>query len=142
MAKAPPQVPACYALVHSGLEEIAAEEIRDDFKGEVRKSGRGIVVFRAREIDRSLLNLRTTEDVFLFAWGTDELSYRAADLESIRKWTERGPDWAELLKVHHQVRPKPQGKPSFRVIVQMTGEHAYRRFDARKAFWNGLQRKI
>jgi len=37
------------------------------------------------------------------------------------------------------MRPKPQGKPTFRLVVQMTGEHGYRRIDARKAFWKGLQ---
>jgi 23S rRNA G2445 N2-methylase RlmL len=141
MAKTSP-LPACYALVHSGLEEIAAEEIHDDFDGDVKKSAKSIVVFRVPEIDRSLLNLRTTEDLFLFAWGTDELSFRAVDLESIRKWTERDANWDQLLKIHHQIRPKPQGKPSFRVVVQMTGEHGYRRVDAKKAFWKGLERKV
>ena len=142
MPKPPAADPACYALVHSGLEAIAGEEVEQDFRGEVKKAGRGIVVFRVPEIDRSIFNLRTTEDVFLFGWGTDELSFRAADLESIRRWTDRDADWASLLKVHHRVRPKPQGRPSFRVVVQMTGEHAYRRVDARKAFWKGLADKI
>ena len=58
--------PACYALVHSGLEEIAAEEIRADFRGDVKKAAKSIVVFRVPEIDRHILNLRTTEDVYLF----------------------------------------------------------------------------
>lgn len=135
-------VPACYALVHSGLEEVAAEEIVQDFGGSVKKAERSIVVFRVPEIDRSLFNLRTTEDIYLYAWGTSELSFRAADLDSIRKWTQRDVDWDRLLQIHHALRPKPKGKPTFRLVVQMTGEHGYRRIDARKAFWRGLQEHV
>src|SRR5262249_5307621 len=117
-------------------------ELTRDFGAEVKKAAKGIVVFRPREVDKHLLNLRTTEDLFLFAFGTDELSYRAVDLDSIRKWTERKADWKSLLQAHHQVCPKPRGKPSFRAIVQMTGEHGYRRIDARKAFCQGLSRHV
>jgi tRNA (guanine6-N2)-methyltransferase len=134
-------LPACYALVHPGLEEIAGDEIREELRGEVKKTGLGIVVFRLAEIDRDLLGLRTLEDVFLLAWGTDELSYRAQDLESIRRWTDKAP-WAKLLQIHHAVRPKPKGKPTYRLVVQMTGEHGYRRLDATKAFARGLAGKL
>lgn len=137
-----PELPACYAMVHFGLEEIVAEEITTDFDGEVKKIAKGVVVFRVPEIDRSLLQLRTAEDVFLYAWGTDELSYRAADLESIRRWTDKQADWAKLLQIHHAVRPKPKAKPTYRLVVQMTGEHGYRRVDALKALARGLQGKI
>src|SRR3954469_1445299 len=111
--------PACYALVHSGLEEIAADEIRTEFRGDVKKAAKSIVVFRVPEIDRGILNLRTTEDVYLFGWGTDELSFRASDLDSIEKWPRRDADWAALLKVHQAIRPKRAGKPSYRLVVQM-----------------------
>ena len=57
------------------------------------------------------------EDVFLFAWGTDQLTYRAEDLDKIRRWTEREADWARLLQLHHTIRPKPKGKPTFRVVT-------------------------
>ncbi len=134
--------PACYAMTHPGLEEIAADEIRVELRGEIKRTAKGLVVFRPRDLDRSLLTLRTTEDVFLFAWGTDELSYRAADLENIRKWTDRDADWKSLLLAHHQIRPKPKGKPSFHVVTQMSGQHGYRRIDARKAFWRGLEDKF
>lgn len=134
-------LPALYALVHPGLEDIASEEITQELKGEVKKAGLSIVVFRLREIDRDVLTLRTVEDVLLLAWGTDELSYRAQDLESIRRWTDKAP-WPKLLQIHHAVRPKPKGKPTYRVVVQMTGEHGYRRLDATKAFTRGLAGKL
>src|SRR5262249_55966623 len=104
-----PELPPCYALVLPGLEEIASAEITQDLRGEVRKTGRGLVVFRVSTIDPALLRLRTTEDVFLFAWGTDQLTYRAADLDKIERWTAREPDWDRLLKLHHAVRPRPRG---------------------------------
>ncbi len=133
-----PALPACYALVHPGLEPIAAEEIERDLGGEVKKTGPGIVVFRLPEIDGRVLKLRTTEDVFLFAWGSDQLTHRAEDLENIRRWTARQADWPTLLRIHHALRPKPKGRPTYHLVTQMEGRHGYLRRDARKAFAQGL----
>jgi tRNA (guanine6-N2)-methyltransferase len=130
-----PVLPACYATVLPGLEEVAADEIAA--RGEVKKSSRGVVVFRLEEINRRLLSLRTTEDVFLYAWGTDSLTYRAADLDSIEKWTARV-DWQNLLRLHHAIRPRPAGKPTYRLVTQMEGKHGYLRRDAGKALARGL----
>ena len=74
--KAERKPPACYALVVPGLEVLASEEIATDLKAEVRKTERGLVVFRVPEVNEAVLALRTTEDVFLLAWGTDQLTYR------------------------------------------------------------------
>ncbi len=134
--------PPLYATVHPGLEELAGEEITAELVGEVKRSGAGVVVFRLADIDRSVLQLRTTEDVFLYAWGTDALSYRALDLESIRRWTDKEANWPRLLQLHHAVRPKPKGKPTYRLVVQMTGHHGYRRSDARKALMRGMAGKL
>jgi 23S rRNA G2445 N2-methylase RlmL len=136
------EVPPCYATVQPGLEEVAAEEITRDLGGSVRKTERGLVVFRVPDITPDLLTLRTTEDVFLLAWGTDALSYRAADLDKIERWTAREPDWPRLLQLHHRVHPKPKGKPTYRLVTQMTGAHGYRRVDARQALARGLEGKL
>jgi 23S rRNA G2445 N2-methylase RlmL len=138
----PDPPPPCYAVVQPGLEEVAGDEITRDFGGEVKRTAPGLVVFRVPEIDASLLGLRTVEDLFLLAWGTDKLSYRAEDLERIRRWTAREADWARLLRLHHAVHPKPKGKPTYRLVTQMTGEHAYRRKDAGKALAQGLAGKL
>jgi 23S rRNA G2445 N2-methylase RlmL len=127
-------------MVHEGLEGIAADEI-EQLGGETKRSGNGIVVFRLPDIDRDILTLRTTEDVFLYGWGTDELSYRAKDLESIERWTDRV-NWDLLLKVHHAVTPKPAGKPTYHFVTQMEGVHGYRRVDAKKALMRGLAGKL
>jgi 23S rRNA G2445 N2-methylase RlmL len=132
------ETPACYAHVVFGLEAIAADEIARDLGGDVKKAEKGVVVFRVPEITPALLNLRTVEDVFLLAWGTDSLTYRAEDLKSIQKWTSKDADWKHLLALHHAVRPKPKGKPSYRLVTQMSGTHGYRRIDAGKAMGQGL----
>jgi 23S rRNA G2445 N2-methylase RlmL len=135
-------LPACYALCFPGLERIAGDEIREELKGEIKKVSPGVVVFRVREIDRELFKLRTVEDVFLLIWGTDELSYRAKDLGKIQTWTARERNWNKLLQIHHSIRRKPAGKPTYRLVVQMTGEHGYRRADAYKSLARGLSGKL
>ncbi|MFO0810444.1 MAG: methyltransferase domain-containing protein [Gemmataceae bacterium] len=142
MSRPAADVPPCYATVHPGLEEVAAEEIVRDLKGEVKRIDRGFVVFRVPEITPALLSLRTTEDVYLLAWGSDALTYRAVDLDKIERWTAREPDWQHLLRLHHRVHPKPKGKPTYRLVTQMTGEHGYLRTDARKALAKGLAGKF
>jgi tRNA (guanine6-N2)-methyltransferase len=137
-----PVTPPCYAMVHPGLEEIAAEEITRDFGGEVKRTAPGLVVFRVARIDASLLELRTVEDVYLLAWGSDQLTHRAEDLEKIRRWTGRDTDWPNLLRLHHTIRPKPKGKPTYRLITQLEGQHSYLRRDARKALAEGLLGKF
>jgi len=129
-------------MVQPGLEAVASEEIEKDLHGEIKRAGPGFVVFRLPEVDASVLRLRTTEDVFLLAWGTDQLTYRAEDLERIRRWTAHDADWQNLLRIHHAIRPKPKGKPSFRLVAQMNGQHGYRRADARAALAKGLAGKL
>ncbi len=133
-----PAIPACYAIVLPGLEALAADEITRDLGGEIKKTERGLVLFRVPEISPELLKLRTVEDVFLLAWGTDSLTFRAADLQQIRHWTAKESNWQHLLRLHHAVHPKPKGKPTYRLVSQMIGTHAYRRIDAARAMADGL----
>ena len=135
-------LPPLYAMTHGGIESTAADEITRDLGGEVKKTSRGLVVFRLDELSDKLLSLRTTEDVFLLAWGSDSLSYKSDDLETLRNWTARKPDWEHLFKLHHKLRPKTKGKPTYHIVCQMQGEHGYRRADARAAFTEGLSGKI
>lgn len=134
--------PPCYATVQPGLEPVAADEITRDLGGEVKKTTRGIVVFRTPDISPDLLKLRTTEDVYLLAWGSDTLTFKAADLKTIRQWTAKQADWDRLFKLHHAVRPKPKGRPTFHLVCQMQGEHGYRRVDALDALADGLAGKV
>lgn len=143
MSKRPPaELPPCYAMTTPGLEDVAADEIARDLGGEVKRTAPGLVVFRVPEITESLLHLRTVEDVYLLAWGTDKITGRALDLDNIQKWTAREADWNQLLRIHHAVHPKPKGKPTYRLITQKEGEHVYRRVDARKHLARGLEGKF
>jgi 23S rRNA G2445 N2-methylase RlmL len=131
-------LPPLYAMTHGGLESIAADEITRDLGGEVKKTARGLVVFRIEELTDAVLTLRTTEDVFLLAWGSDSLSYKSDDLHTIRTWTAKKPDWNQLFKLHHKIRPKKKGRPTYHIVCQMQGEHGFRRADARESLIAGL----
>ncbi|MGL4424552.1 MAG: THUMP domain-containing protein, partial [Gemmataceae bacterium] len=135
-------LPACYAMVQNGLEAVASDEIIRDLAGEVRKTARGLVIFRTPDITPELVQLRTTEDVYLLGWGSDSLTYKATDLDTIRQWTAKKPKWEQLLALHAAVRTKPRGKPTFHLVCQMQGEHGYRRVDALDAMADGLAGKI
>ena len=50
------ELPACYAMVQPGLEEIAADEIAQALGGKVKRSGNGFIVFRLNEIERDILH--------------------------------------------------------------------------------------
>lgn len=134
------ELPPLYAHVHAGLEPVASDEITRDLGGQVRKTLRGSIVFRTDSVDPKLLRLRTVEDLFLLAWGSDSLSYKATDLKSIQQWTAKL-KWDRLFKLHQQVRPL-KGKPTFHLVAQMQGEHGYRRIDALTAMAQGLRGKI
>jgi tRNA (guanine6-N2)-methyltransferase len=139
---AEPPPPPLYATVQPGLEPVAADEIARDLGGEVKRTARGIVVFKLAEVTPAVLKLRTTEDVFLLAWGSDTLTYKSDDLANFRKWTANRPDWGHLFRIHHALRPKTKGRPTYHLVCQMQGEHGYRRSDARDALVRGLAGKI
>jgi 23S rRNA G2445 N2-methylase RlmL len=134
----PPAAVPLYAQVQPGLEPVAADEITRDLGGQVKKTSRGTVVFTVGAVTPAVLQLRTTEDVFLLAWGSNTLTYRPADLPNFQRWTHRKPDWPGLFRLHHALRPKLKGKPTFRLVCQMQGEHAYKRAQARQALADGL----
>lgn len=132
----------CFALTVPGLETLAAAEIEERLEAEVKRTEPGMVLFRPEAVDRRLFRLRLVEDLFLFAWGSDQLTYRAADLKLITQWTRREVDWPRLFQLHHAVAAKPKGKPSYHLVAQMRGEHGYRRMDARDALFAGMRDKI
>jgi tRNA (guanine6-N2)-methyltransferase len=136
------ELPPLYAMVQPGLEPIAADEINRSLGAEIKKVSRGLVVFRVNEVTPDILKLRTTEDVFLLAWGSDTISYKAADLEKFKQWTAKKPNWPELFKIHHSLRPRTKGKPTFHLVCQREGEHGFRRIDALDAMADGLSGKI
>src|SRR4029453_17509641 len=95
-------LPPLYAMTHGGVESVAADEITRDLGGEVKKTYRGLGVFRVGALGGAVLSPRPTEEVFLLAWGSDTLTYKPEDLETIRNWTAKKPDWEHLFKLHHK----------------------------------------
>jgi len=134
--------PPCYAMVHHGLEQVASDEIKEKLDGDIRKALPGFVMFRPGYFHQNLLNLRTTEDVFLLAWASGALTKRASDLDLIQKWTTREADWSKLIALHQQIRPKKHARMTFRYVVQMEGERAFFRRDAREVFAKAVARHI
>ncbi len=134
--------PPCYGMTVPGLEGLAAQEVEERLDAEVKRTAPGLVVFRPGRLDRSILELRLLEDVFLLLWGTDQLTYRAADLDRITRWTANEPDWPRMLQLHHAIHAKPKGKPTYRLVAQMRGRHVYRRVDALQALARGLAGKF
>lgn len=131
-----------YAMVIPGLEDLARAEISEDLRADIKRTSRGIVVFKTDRDPEKILNLKTTEDVFIFGWGTDSLTYRATDVDDIRKWTSKDADWNQLIQAHHQFHPLTKGRPTYRIITQMEGTHGYHRKDAQRAFTKALVTRI
>ena len=129
-------------MVHPGLEEVAADEITRDLGGEVKKHRP-----RPRRLPRPRHHAGPAEAAHHRGRVPARLGHRRAhlprrDLDKIERWTAREPDWGHLLRLHHAVRPKPKGKPTYRLVTQMEGKHGYRRIDARKALARGLAGKF
>ena len=55
-------LPPLYAMTHSGLEPVAADEITRDLGGQVKKTDRGLVVFKLDTLSPDVLksHVRTT----------------------------------------------------------------------------------
>jgi 23S rRNA G2445 N2-methylase RlmL len=132
----------CFALTIPGLECLAAAEIEQRLHADVKRTERGIIIFRPPVLDRQLFRLRLVEDVFLYAWGTDQLTYRAVDLQLITRWTRREVDWSQLFQLHHSLALRAKVRPTYHLVTQMRGEHGYRRVDARDALAEGLRGRI
>jgi tRNA (guanine6-N2)-methyltransferase len=130
-----------YAMAMPGLETLAFSEIRATIQdAELVKFMRGIALFRTSTTPDNLLDLRTTEDVFV--------------LLSHIKGLRRGPEALRVLhsaslnadlegaltnwrRVHHGSRPR-----TWRVVSQMSGTYDFRRMDAGKAVTDALRRSM
>jgi 23S rRNA G2445 N2-methylase RlmL len=128
------------ASVHPGLEEVAGEEIGRRLEGaEITDRQRGWTVFRYAGGAANVLGLRTTEDVFVLLYRTQDLPTRRKDALSLLTrmaaqsyhWEQA---WTRFRETHRPVR-----RVTFRVIAQMTGKHGFRRQEVRDAVSAGIQ---
>ena len=79
-----------------GLESVAADEITRDLGGEVKKTERGHCrLSRPGNYPQSPETAMCRRCLFA-GLGHRRVDLRAADLDKIRKWTAKEPDWNEL----------------------------------------------
>jgi tRNA (guanine6-N2)-methyltransferase len=138
------QVSTYYAQTMPGFEEIAWLEIRDRIPEATfgnylyAKEQNGILVFDyAGELER-LLQMRTTEDMFLQALSKKSMSRGKKDLPEITKMVNKGESFGQAVNNLMRWR-KFSGPPTYRVISRKYGQHQYRRQDLESAVFYGVQ---
>jgi tRNA (guanine6-N2)-methyltransferase len=129
------------AAVHPGLEEIAGHEIAQRLEdAKILDTRRGWVVLSYAGLAADLLTLRTTEDVFAVLFRTDRLpATRQAGTDLLARMARGSRYWSQALGAFYQTRQRSVKRTTFRVIAQMSGQHGFRRQEARDAIWAGVQ---
>jgi tRNA (guanine6-N2)-methyltransferase len=134
----------CYGQTMPGVEEISWLEIRDRLPHVVfretlfAKDQNGIVIFDYSGPLEKLLDLRTTEDVFLQAINEKRVSRGRQDLKEFTILVHKSEPFGQaantLLRYRKFSRP-----PTYRVISRKYGKHQYRRKDLETAVLMGIQ---
>lgn len=118
-----------YAMTMPGLETLAFSEIRATLpETELVKFMRGIALFRMTTPPEHLLDLRTTEDVFVLLAHIKGLRRGQDALRVLHSATLNAnleDAIASWRRTHHGRRPK-----TWRVVSQMVGSYDFRRVDA------------
>lgn len=128
-----------------GVEEIARQELMD------RCDGAQVVSVYRRFDERTsllvaayggspsrLLELGTSEDVFLLVARSDTIPTNRAGLGAIRAALAESAQLESASALVRQIHPS-RGKTTFRVISRKAGDHAYRRVDVQRATELGVQ---
>lgn len=139
--RAAPSRPLEYAAsVNPGLESVTAREIQNTLPGARSiEQQRGWTVFHYPGDAAQTLRLRTTEDVFVLLYRTDELpTYRKGALPLLMRMANSSWFWEEAMSRFYQTR-RPVKRVTYRVIAQMTGQHGFRRNEVQEAVMVGVQ---
>jgi 23S rRNA G2445 N2-methylase RlmL len=130
-----------YVMTMPGLETLALSEIRaKQPDAEQVKFARGIALFRSSVSPAALLELRTTEDVFLTLVHISGLQHGRDALRVLHSATLHSDLDAAFIawrRAHHGRQPK-----TWRVVSQMHGSYDFRRIDAGEAVTSALHRNI
>ncbi len=133
-----------YAQTMPGVEEIAWLEIRERLNTPVfqeylfAKEQNGIVLFSYDGSLDKLLQLRTTEDVFLEALSQKSVSRGRQDLNHISTLVQKSDAFGRAANTILRYR-KFSHPPTFRVVSRKYGKHQYRRKDFEIAVLRGIQ---
>ncbi len=135
-----------YAQTMPGVEEIAWLELKDKLYkvgfGEYQfaKDQNGIVIFNYAGSTSDVMQLRSTEDVFMLALSVEKMARGRRDLSDINEWVQQGEEFGQAMNEFLRHR-KFSGQPTFRVISRKYGTHEYRRKDMQLAVQKGLERR-
>ena len=135
-----------YAQTMPGVEEIAWLEIREKLSrarfGQYlfAKDQNGIVVFHYDGDPKDVLQLRTTEDVFMQVLSVDKMSRGRRDLTQVVELVQQGEAFGKAMNDFLRLR-KYNKPPTFRVISRKYGKHDYRRKDFERVVLQGLERR-
>jgi len=128
------QVPLFAAQVMPGLEEVAWDEIKQRLVGALRlASVEELVLFRWLEDPSTLLELRTTEDVFAIVDFSQEMGPAYRHLRAYAQKLYRCRAWEAVVGLHHRMCQGKVKRTTCRVVTQMRGRHGFRRVDAQRA---------
>jgi tRNA (guanine6-N2)-methyltransferase len=137
--------PAFMAHVVPGLERFAVDDMRRRL-GEIEVTRTlqrfdertSLIVFRYGGDPRSLLELRSTEDVFALCLSNQAVPADRRALPAIRSQFASDPSIPAALTVLQRVRPW-RGRATFRVVARASGAHQFRRVDVQTAVELGLR---
>jgi tRNA (guanine6-N2)-methyltransferase len=136
-----------YAQTMPGVEEIAWLEVRDRLLNAqfieklFAKEKNGIVIFGYEGDAQDLLQLRTSEDVFLLALSLDKVTRGWKDLYRLTETITKSAAFkgaVDAFMAFQQTR-QMSGKVSFRVISRLYGRHEYRRIDLERSVVKGVK---
>jgi 23S rRNA G2445 N2-methylase RlmL len=97
------------------------------------------VVFRYPGDAAHLLDLRTTEDVFVVLYRTNDLPpTRRAGTSLLTRMAQHSRYWDQAITAFYQARRKTVKRVTYRVVAQMTGKLGYRRQEVRDAVLSGV----
>lgn len=137
----------CYAHTLPGVEEIAWLEIRDRLSPTqfvetlFIKDEAGIVVFDYGGNLQNLMQLRTTENVFVQAGFLLKLMRRRSDLGQIHDMVAQAEafGWAAKEVMRFRAFHQP---PSYRIVTRQVGKHPYKIRDVNQAVLAGLAKRL
>jgi 23S rRNA G2445 N2-methylase RlmL len=133
-----------YAQTMPGVEEITWLEIRKRldkvfFREKLfAKEQNGIILFDYEGAPEKLLQLRTTEDVFLEAVSKQKVARGREDLRQITNLVQKSESFGRAANRLLRYR-KFSHPPTFRVVSRKYGQHQYRRKDFQTAVLRGIQ---
>jgi 23S rRNA G2445 N2-methylase RlmL len=122
------------AQVIPGLERVTWEEIRQRLVGASRlASAEEFVLFRWHGDPSTLLELRTTEDVFAVVGFSQQMGPTFRDFSAFVQKLGGHRVWDAAAELHRRARPSQVKRTTCRVVAQMQGRHGFRRVDAQRA---------